>query len=337
MTASASASRLRADIEFERPGKHRGFLNLSHSVHRSAYGLIRIPIACIVNGVGPTVLLTAGNHGDEYEGQLALLKFLNAVEPAQIAGRLIVVPSLNYPAAMAGTRTSPLDDGNLNRAFPGARDGTPTQMIAHYVETVLLPMVQIGLDMHSGGSSLEYVPASLSRWPDDPAQREHLLALHRTFGADVALIAETAQDDRTLSAAGLRSGGLHFACEIGGGGTVTAHSLAVAERGLRNFLAHVGVLVGVKPEPVAPARQMVIGGPDYYVYAPSRGLFEPAFRLGERVHAGQTAGFIHFRDEPDRPPRRLEFRRDAMVVCRRVPALVEPGDCICQLASDRPS
>jgi len=334
--SEAARSRLIPEVDFAVDGRQTGFIRLFHSVHASAYGFIPIPIVVLKNGEGPTALFVSGNHGDEYEGQIAVLKFLNAIEAEQVAGRIIIVPSLNYPAAMAGLRTSPLDDGNLNRAFPGARDGTPTQMIAHYVESVLLPMVQYGLDMHSGGSSLEYVPASLSRWPDDPGQREQILAMHRIFGADVALIAETAQDDRTLSAAGLRSGGLHFACEIGGGGTLTAQSLAVAERGLRNFLAHVGVLRGVAPEKVAPARQMVIGGPDYYVYAPARGLFEPAFRLGERVKAGQTAGFIHFRDEPDRAPRRLEFQRDAMVVCRRVPALVEPGDCICQLASDRP-
>jgi predicted deacylase len=331
---TAMPSRLRADIDFSKPGKQRGFLTLSHSVHRSAYGLIQMPIACIAGGSGPTVLLTAGNHGDEYEGQIGLLKLIAALDPAQVAGRIIVVPALNYAAALAGSRTSPLDEVNLNRAFPGLRDGTPTQMMAHYVETELLPLADIGLDLHAGGSSLEYVPSSLSRWPDDAEQREQLLGYHRIFGAEIGLVAEGAIDDRTLSAAGLRHGGAHIACEIGGGGTLTPRTLAIAERGIRNLLIHVGVLAG-ELEKVAPPRMMVIGGADYYVYAPARGLLEPAFSLGEAVKKGQTAGFIHFLDEPDRPPRRLEFLRDATVVCRRVPARVEPGDCICQLATDR--
>ena len=53
-------------------GKRTGFIRLPHSVHRSAYGFIPIPVAVIACGVGPSVLLMAGNHGDEYEGQVAL-------------------------------------------------------------------------------------------------------------------------------------------------------------------------------------------------------------------------------------------------------------------------
>jgi predicted deacylase len=331
---SALPSRLGLDIDLGRPGKQRGFIVLPHSVHRSAYGIIRMPIACIANGSGPTVLLTAGNHGDEFEGQVALLKLIAALEPAQVTGRIIVVPALNYPAALASSRTSPLDGVNLNRAFPGKRDGTPTEMLAHFIDSVLLPIADFGFDLHAGGSSLEYIPSTLSRWPADEGQRARLLAMHRVFGCPLALVAEAAVDDRTLPAAGLRHGGVHIACEIGGGGTLTPRSLAYAERGIRNFLIHVGALAGA-PAPVDPPRLMAIGGADYHVYAPAAGLLEPCFALGDQVRAGQAAGFIHFLDEPDRPPRRVEFARDALVVCRRVPARVEPGDCIAQLATDR--
>ena len=40
---------------------------------------------------------------------------------------------------MAGRRTSPIDDGNLNRSFPGDADGTITEQIAYFIEHVLLP------------------------------------------------------------------------------------------------------------------------------------------------------------------------------------------------------
>jgi hypothetical protein len=69
-------SSLRADIDLEAPGKRVGHVRLPHSVHESAYGWIPIPIAVVRGGEGPTVLLTAGNHGDEYEGQIALLKLV---------------------------------------------------------------------------------------------------------------------------------------------------------------------------------------------------------------------------------------------------------------------
>jgi predicted deacylase len=114
-----SRSRLTAEIDFDRDGKQHGFIRLPYSVHRSAYGWIPIPVACIKNGGGPRVLLMAGNHGDEYEGQVALGKLIRSLEAEEVCGRIIILPSANFPAAMAGMRTSPLDEGNLNRSFPG--------------------------------------------------------------------------------------------------------------------------------------------------------------------------------------------------------------------------
>src|SRR6476660_9121307 len=134
-------SRLSPEIDLDGNGKQTGFLRLPHSVHRSAYGWIPIPIAQIsnrgANGSGPTVLLMAGNHGDEYEGQVALGRLIRDLDPSEIGGRVIILPSANFPAAMAGTRTSPHDQGNLNRSFPGDADGGPTAQIAWYIETEL--------------------------------------------------------------------------------------------------------------------------------------------------------------------------------------------------------
>ena len=59
-----------------------------------------------------------GNYGDEYEGQIALNNLIRTLEPQHIRGRLIILPALNFPAAMAGRRVSPLDGLNLNRVFP---------------------------------------------------------------------------------------------------------------------------------------------------------------------------------------------------------------------------
>ena len=155
-------SRITSEISFERDGKQQSFLRLPHSIHRSAYGWIAIPIIVIKNGTGPTVLLTAGNHGDEYEGQLALMKLCRELEPQDVRGRIIMLPATNYPAVIAGLRTSPIDDLNLNRVFPGDADGRPTEAIAHYIESELLSIADFAIDLHSGGSSLMYLPSSLA-------------------------------------------------------------------------------------------------------------------------------------------------------------------------------
>ena len=81
----------------------------------------------------------AGNHGDEWEGQIGLGNLIRSIEPKDIKGRLVILPSANFPAAMEGRRTSPIDEGNLNRSFPGDAEGTITQQIAYWIEHALLP------------------------------------------------------------------------------------------------------------------------------------------------------------------------------------------------------
>ena len=312
----ARPSAVRADIDLDAPGKRFGHIRVPHSTHESAYGWIAIPIAVIRGGPGPDVLLTAGNHGDEYEGQITLLKLMRELEASAVRGRVIIIPCLNLPAASVGRRTSPIDGGNLNRLFPGAAEGTVTEQIAYFIDTVLLPMTQISLDIHSGGSSLEYLPCAFARVPEDPdarlCQRDALLA----FGAPITMLVDKPQSNRTLSAAALAHGHLHVSTEIGGSGTTRPQTQAMADGCVRRLLAHVGVMAQTLPA-ASTTRMMRVTGPSHYVYTPVRGLFEPEFSLGDVVHCGQLAGHVHFPEEPQRVPRALMFEDAGVVVCRR--------------------
>ena len=102
-------------------------------------------------GDGPTALITGGNHGDEYEGPVALFNFAGRADISDIHGRVILVPAMNYPAFQIARRVSPIDSANLNRAFPGRPDGSITQIIADYFSRALLPLADYVLDIHSGG------------------------------------------------------------------------------------------------------------------------------------------------------------------------------------------
>ena len=290
-------SRLSADIDLLAEGKAYGFVRVPHSVHRSAYGWIPIPIVRIRNGDGPSVLLQAGTHGDEWEGQIALGNLLRALEPKDIKGRLVILPSANFPAAMAGLRTSPIDEGNLNRLYPGDAEGTITQQIAYWIEHALLPGFDYSFDFHSGGSSLTYIPSALAPRHEDPARMQKVVGMLKAFGAPVSYIAAAPQGGgRTFTSASARQGVVSMGTELGGGGLVTPASLKVAEDGMRRVLAHIGLLQGPVPAP-SPTRLTEIGGDDYYVYASDGGLFEPLVDLGDEVKSGQPAARL-----PPEPP-----------------------------------
>lgn len=163
---------IRSEVDLDANGKHAGYLRVPHSVHRSAYGWIPVPIVSIRNGSGPVVLVMAGNHGDEYEGQIVVSRIVREIDAPHVRGQLIFLPMANFPAADAGTRVSPIDGGNLNRSFPGDPAGAPTAVIADYIEHTLLPRVQYLIDLHSGGSSLLYQGGNLlALEPRDAAER----------------------------------------------------------------------------------------------------------------------------------------------------------------------
>lgn len=333
--ADTRSSLVGTDIDYDREGFQSGFLRLPHSHDRSGYGYIPIPIAVLKRGDGPTVLLTGGNHGDEYEGPIALMKLLAGMPELVISGRLIVIPSLNFPAVLKGSRTSPLDGVNLNRAFPGKRNGSLTEMIAHYVDTELFTRADFAFDIHAGGASTNYLPTVLAQPPLDPARRASYRRAVEAFGSPRLLVMDLLGEDRTFGAAAERRGVAFMCGEFGGQAVCSLDGLRVVEQGLPRLLHALGLLDG--PAPTAydgPTRLMKVDGPQHYIFAPVQGIFEPCFRLGDEVVAGQLAGRIFDPRHPARLPAEIHFAGAGTVVCIRALAQVEPGDCLGHLGCD---
>ena len=332
---SNNPSMIFTDVDYNAQGKQVDWLYLPHSVTRSAYGALAIPITVIRNGDGPTVFLMSGNHGDEYEGQITLAKLIRELEPEHVRGRIIILPAANLPAAMAGTRVSPIDQGNLNRAFPGDAHGTPTWAIAHYIDSVLYPMADFHHDLHSGGSSLKYMPFCSMRKSGDADLDARSLAALQAFGAPLSMVWAYNPEGRLAGAAAARRGLVSLGGEFGGGGDVNRSSLAMLEGGVRRFLAFAGVLANAPaPAPRKDMRMMEVSSLEHYVYANEAGLLEPLADLGAEIKAGDPAARIHFIDNPGREPVTCYFRRSGMVVCQRHFGRVERGDCVAHLGTD---
>jgi predicted deacylase len=327
------ASHIWTDIDYDRPGKQVGWLHLPHSVTRSAYGTLMLPIEVVANGRGPTAFFMAGNHGDEYEGQIALVRLIRALEPSEIQGRVIIMPAANLPAALDSARVSPIDQGNLNRSFPGDPDAGPTQQIAHYIDSVLFPMATLFHDFHSGGTSLDYVPFASVHEGDDAAVNARGLAALKAFGAPLSVIWKSSRDPRFSPVAAMKRGVAALGGEFGGAGRVSRSGVELVSRGARRLLGHLGVAAPL-PEPAPTTRLVAIRGRDHFVYAPEPGLFEPAVELGDVVERGQLCGEVHFIDNPARAPAPCYFRDGGFVICKRHLGRVERGDCVAHLAAD---
>jgi N-alpha-acetyl-L-2,4-diaminobutyrate deacetylase len=328
---SARPSPITATVDYDRDGVRHGHLRLPYSRDDSAWGSVMIPIAVVKRGDGPTALLTGANHGDEYEGPVALFDLARTLRAEDVTGRVIIVPAMNHPAFLAGTRTSPIDRGNLNRSFPGHPDGTFTEKIADYFTRMLLPLADFVLDFHSGGRTLDFLPFAAAHALPDAAQEKRCFDAVAAFGAPYAMrmveIDAVGLYDTTAEVMGKT----FVTTELCGGGTVTAESARIAKTGVRNFLRHAGILAG-KPEH-RPSRWLDMRSSDCFGFAEEGGLLEPLKDLGEAVQTGEVVAHIHPMSHTGRAPLEHRAAIDGVLAARHYPGLVQIGDCLTVIAA----
>lgn len=330
-------------IDWQKPGKQQGFLQIPYSHNLGGWANIMLPITTIApessaSITGPTVLILGGNHGDEYQGQIAGMKLARALKPDEVNSRVIIIPSLNFPAARAATRLSPLDGMNMNRAFPGDPNGPVTSQIAHYLTTVLFPMSDVVIDIHSGGRSMEFLPCAHMHVVPDRNQRLKMLNAMLAWNTDFAFLYTDIAGTGLLPVEAENQGKLVITTELGGGEAIPAHVHRIAQEGLRNVLVHVGALKGVETSRASqgkpPAILVQALSADDYLLAPESGIFEVALELGEKVYAGDPVGWIHFLERPDRNPEPICSKTSGYLVTMRAPCLTQQGDCVAVIAQE---
>jgi len=322
-------------VDFDSDGVQHGHLRLPYSRDDSAWGSVMIPIAIIKNGDGPTALLSGANHGDEYEGPLALFELAATLEPEKVSGRIIIIPAMNYPAFRAGTRTSPIDRGNLNRSFPGRPDGTVTEKIADYFQRFLLPHADFVLDYHSGGKTLDFLPFAAAHVLDDKMQEDRCFAAVKAFGAPYSVKMLEIDSVGMYDTAAEAMGRVFVTTEIGGGGTSSPATVEIARRGLRGFLTHAGIIDAPIEERETVWLDMPSG--ECFVFSEHDGLIELLVALGDPVRSGEPVARIYPVGRTGMSPLEYQARLDGFLVARHFPGLVAAGDCIAVVGTVLPT
>ena len=112
----------------------------------------RIPITVVRGRVaGPSLALIAGTHGSEAAPIIALQRVRAMLDPAQLRGTLILVHVANLPSYLHRTiYRGPWDAKNLNRSYPGKRDGTVSERIAYAMTNEVIARADYVVDMHAG-------------------------------------------------------------------------------------------------------------------------------------------------------------------------------------------
>ena len=308
--AQSAKSRIFHDIDFDKTGKQIGYLRVPQSRDGGAWSTVEIPVAVANGADGPTALFTGGVHGDEYEGQIAISRLARELDAQSLRGRVIMLPSVDLPAALAGRRMCPIDGRDFNRCMPGDARGSFCQMLAHFIDSTIMPLVDVSVDVHSAGNSMEAALCSIMHWVDNPEILEKTQALAEHFAAPYNVVFWGVDETATMAAAAERRGALSISTEIGGYGRVRPDAVGIAERGLRNVLKWMGVVEGdpdISQAGGGRTRQMMVRDHGCYLFSPGDGLFEPSFVPEQEVRAGDLAGYLHFVEDWSRPPQAIEY------------------------------
>ena len=311
-------------IDYEKDGIQHGFLKLPHSHDDSAWGSIVIPITVAKNGEGPTILFTGANHGDEYEGPIALFDLANNINSEDIEGRVIIIPGMNYPALQAGKRTSPIDGGNMNRVFPGNPEGTFTEKIADYFNRTLLPLADFVVDFHSGGKTLDFLPFCCAHVLNDKEQQSRCIEAMKAFNAPHSVMLLEIDAVNMYDTAAENMGKVFISTELGGGGSTTAYTVEIAKKGIRNLLRHTGICKG----DLEVSKTINLDMPDQrcYIFSETSGLVEHCVDLGDTVKEGQLVAKVHNIERTGVDPVEYFAGISGIYTGRHFPGLVVNGD-----------
>jgi N-alpha-acetyl-L-2,4-diaminobutyrate deacetylase len=339
VSEAAEKSRIVCNIDFDRDGRQSGYLQAPLSRNTSGWGRIEIPIVSVRNGSGPTILLTGGIHGDEYEGPIAVSRLAQTLRPEQVQGRVIMMPAVNVPAVLNNTRLSPVDNRDMNRCFPGNPKGTFSEMLAHFMDSVILPLADVSVDLHTFGHSGDSALSTNMHALADPAVLERTRQAAAAFGAPYNVVFSGVDEGATFTSSVERRGILSIGTELGGWGRVNVEGVRIASRGISNILKHFKVIDGdidtTQADGSPGTRHMVVPDQDYYLFAPAIGTFEPCNVVGQAVKAGEIAGYLHFVEDVDRPALELRHKRDGIMWVVAGSGRVDRGDTLAVVMTDQ--
>lgn len=286
-------------------------------------GYLDTPVR-VARGVrpGPTLCVVAGIHGDEMNGPEIARRVSAAIDPAHLAGTLVVVPAANAHGFRTGNRYM-ADRRDLNRSFPGSRTGSVASIVAEAIFSRVVRRCDVLIDLHTGSMARTNVPQL--RVDFDNARA---LEIARQFGVGVVL--GGAGPRGSLRREAMEAGIPAVIYEAGEPHRFQAEEIARGVEGIDNVLAFLGMI----PRParaVTPAR--VYPHTDWVrVPVGEGGVFFPDVALGTRVAAGALLGTITSPDD-DRPFQiRAPFAGE--VIGMAVPSIVLSGYGVFHLGRD---
>ncbi|WP_298900783.1 succinylglutamate desuccinylase/aspartoacylase family protein [uncultured Psychroserpens sp.] len=232
---------------------------------------------------GPTVLITAGIHGDEVNGVEIVRQIIAKGINKPKRGTIICVPVINVFGFIHMDREFP-DGRDLNRVFPGIKGGSLASRVAFKLVTEILPHADLVMDFHTGGAD-RFNAAQVRIIKGE----KNLKKLAQVFGAPFVLYSKNLNKSfrNTCYKLGipvlLFEGGKSFNID----NTITNTGV----NGAKRVLNHLDMLSS-KFKVSEPKKSCVFISNSKWIRANYSGMFKSSVKINAHVSKGDVIGHI---------------------------------------------
>ena len=282
------------------------------------YTNIDLPIR-VIRGEekGPVLLLSGGLHGDEINGTEIVRRMLHRKLVDPIKGTIIAIPLMNVYGFIQNVRGVP-DGKDINRSFPGTKSGSLANLVAYTIMNEIIPIIDYGLDFHTGGASRSNYPQIRCDF-----SIEQNLELAKAFGAPVTLNSRLI--DKSFRKAAYKKGKHILVYETGESMRFDEHGIKLGIEGSLRLMKHLG-MINTAPDPV----ESEMFSSTMWVRAKYAGLSHPKIRLGDNIQQRQVIGTIT--DPYGNESFKIVSRQSGKVIGLNYNPVVHKGDAIFHIA-----
>jgi len=268
---------------------------------------------------GPVVLLSGGLHGDEINGIEIVRRLITGDNLALKAGTIIAIPLMNVYGFIQNVRGVP-DGKDINRSFPGTTHGSLANLVAYTIVKEIIPIIDYGLDFHTGG-------ASRANYPQIRCVFDHKeeLDLAKAFAPPVIL--HSGLIDKSFRKTANKRGKQILVFETGESMRFDEEGIGIAIRGTQRYLHHLKM----RNSGPNPLTEPSIYQKSSWVRAGYAGIFNPRIKLGEIVKSRQVVGKIT--DPYGNESFKVINRNPGRVIGINYSPVVHKGDAVLHIAT----
>ncbi|EAR02890.1 succinylglutamate desuccinylase/aspartoacylase family protein [Maribacter sp. HTCC2170] len=239
------------------------------------------------NETGPVLGLTAAIHGNELNGIAIIQNTFRGLDVSMLKGTLIGVPGIN-PISISNHKRKYIDDEDLNRNFPGKKEGNRSQQMAYQINEKVLPHFDFHIDMHT--ASFGRINALYGRgdMANDTLAAMLKLQLPDIIVSNKGKPSFGTSSGLTMRAAALAQGIKSITVEYGDPQVYQPVMIERGERGIDNLLKWLKM----KPQNVEVPEIENVCSKSYWLFADQGGLLEIGVSLNEKVSKGQRIAMV---------------------------------------------